>query len=341
MTQVVTDGREGTQMEQDRVAGTFRASLKPPLVHQTKQFRIGFRPERLANACPSHLCQIPLPRGKEAPSRRGNHTQRTGLADCGGRQRVITEDRATAFARDGYVAGIRVYDTEGADQVRREFDALEAAEGRDKCQIGLLDRHFDQRFAWEVATHPTVLDTVEAAIGPDILLLATHFFCKYPEPGATTAPKFVAWHQDVTYWGLEPPLAVTAWYAVDDADVENGCMRVIPGTHDAIREHGTSQRAGNLLSINQEVPASEAEEQRAVDVVLRAGEISLHHGTLIHGSNPNLSPRRRCGLTIRYVPPYVRQVATNSQGRTWTAILVRGKDPYGHFGTVEAPFPLE
>jgi phytanoyl-CoA dioxygenase PhyH len=265
------------------------------------------------------------------------------------------------FEQDGFLCGIRAQDADGAGRIRREFDRLEAAEGREKCRIGLLDRHFDQPFVWELATHPAILNAVEAVMGPDILLLATHFFCKYPETEGVQAfgrsgvqaptperlnartperpvPRYVAWHQDVTYWGLEPPLAVTAWYAVDDSDVENGCMRVIPGTHDAIREHRKAERAGNLLSINQEVPVTAEEEARAVDLCLRAGEVSLHHGMLIHGSNPNLSPRRRCGLTIRYVPPHVRQVAINSQGRTWQAVLVRGNDPYRHFGERQPPF---
>lgn len=240
----------------------------------------------------------------------------------------MTESRdewAAAFARHGFLSGIPVLDTVEADRIRAEFDAVEAVEGRERCQIGLLDRHFDLPFVREIATHPRVLDAVEAAIGPDIILLATHFFCKYPVDGQEAEP-FVAWHQDVTYWGLEPPLAVTAWYAVDASDAENGCMRVIPGTHGGIREHGSSTRPGNLLSINQEVPVSAAEEQAAVDLSLRAGEISLHHGMLIHGSNPNRSTRRRCGLTIRFVPPGVRQVAENSQKRWWRGILVRGRD---------------
>jgi non-haem Fe2+, alpha-ketoglutarate-dependent halogenase len=240
---------------------------------------------------------------------------------------------AERFARDGYLSPIPILTGSEPDRIRSEYDALESEEGRDRCQVGLLDRHFDRAFVREIATHPRVLDVVEAAIGPDIILLATHFFCKYPAAGGEE--KFVAWHQDVTYWGLEPPLAVSAWYAVDDADMENGCMRVIPGTHSGIREHGTSDRAGNLLSINQEVPVTPEEEERAVDVVLRAGEISLHHGTLIHGSNPNRSARRRCGMTIRYVPPHVRQVAINSQGRTWAGILVRGEDRFGYFSPAE------
>jgi ectoine hydroxylase-related dioxygenase (phytanoyl-CoA dioxygenase family) len=193
---------------------------------------------------------------------------------------------------------------------------------------------------WELASHPAILDAVEAVLGPDVMLLATHFFCKYPAPPTTHHPeRFVAWHQDVTYWGLEPPLTVTAWYAVDNSDAENGCMRVIPGSHrGGIREHGKADRAGNLLSINQEAPVTPEEEARAVDLPLRAGEISLHHGILIHGSNANRSTRRRCGLTLRYVPPHVRQIEENSQGRTWAAVLVRGQDRYRHFGERQASF---
>lgn len=268
---------------------------------------------------------------------------------------AMATDMATEFARDGFLSNVRIQDAAGVEHVRQEFDALEAREGREKCQIGLVDRHFDERFVWDLATHPKVLDAVEAVMGPDIMLLATHFFCKYPETAPPDAPphweeerkaknagarRFVAWHQDVTYWGLEPPFALTAWYAVDDSDTENGCMRGIPGTHQSIREHGASDRAGNLLSINQEVPVTEEEERKAVDLALRAGEISLHHGMLIHGSNPNTSSRRRCGLTIRFIPPHVKAVSENSVKRPWEAILVRGEDRYGNFTRRTPPFPL-
>jgi ectoine hydroxylase-related dioxygenase (phytanoyl-CoA dioxygenase family) len=232
------------------------------------------------------------------------------------------------FEENGYLTGIRVFGPDQADRIREQFNALEAREGRERCRIGLQGRHLDVPFLWYVASHPTIVDCMEALIGPDVLLLSTHVFCKYPED----AGKFVAWHQDVTYWGLEPPYALTAWYAVDDSDVENGCMRVIPGSHRrGIFDHGTSQRPGNLLSINQEV-TEPVDESQAVDLVLRAGEISIHHGHLIHGSNPNRSNRRRCGLTMRYVPPYVKPVRENSLKKPWPAVVVRGEDRERNFG---------
>jgi len=251
---------------------------------------------------------------------------------------TLTQHQVETYKEDGYLSGIRIMDEAGAAHYRHLFDQLEARVGREKAAIGLIDWHFQEKFIWELATHSRVLDYVEAAIGPNILLLATHFFCKYGEGGG--AEKFVAWHQDVTFWGLEPPLAVTAWYAVDDSDRENGCMRVIPATHvSGVLAHGKAQQAGNLLSINQEVAVSPADEQGAVDLILKAGEMSLHDGTLIHGSLPNQSNRRRCGLTLRYVPTWVKQVERNSHGKGWQTVLVRGENKEGYFEPLAPPFP--
>jgi Protein involved in biosynthesis of mitomycin antibiotics/polyketide fumonisin len=226
------------------------------------------------------------------------------------------DNLAQLYETQGYLTGLRAADSPQANHYRGLFDQLEAEEGREKARIGLLDRHRDQPFIFEIGTNPAILSAVRAILGPDILLLATHFFCKYGRD-----EKFVAWHQDVTYWALDPPIALTAWYAVDDSDIENGCMRVIPGSHrDGVREHGKAGTTGILLSINQEVPVTEDEERSAVDLVLKAGEFSLHDGALIHGSLPNRSDRRRCGLTLRYIPASVKIVGTPSPGRTWQPI---------------------
>ena len=170
------------------------------------------------------------------------------------------------------------------------------------------------------------------------MVLGTHFFCKYP---VETTEHFVAWHQDVTYWGLEPPEAYTAWIAVDDSNLENGCMRVIPGSHmQGLAEHSKSETEGNLLSINQEIPEEEIGDDEAFDLCLKAGQISIHDGHLVHSSLPNHSQRRRCGLTVRFVKPEVRQTELNSQKGHWNPVLVRGKDAYGHFPLKEHPFPF-
>lgn len=245
-----------------------------------------------------------------------------------------TRSLAETYQHDGFLTGIPIADAPEAARYQAAYNALEAEVGAEKCEIGLVDWHFEHQFIWDIATHPKIIDVIEALIGPDVMLLATHFFCKYGP-----REKFVAWHQDVTYWGLEPPEAVTAWYAVDDSDTGNGCMQVIPGSHrHGIQAHGTSERAGNLLSINQEVPVTAEAAASAFDLVLKAGEMSIHHGSLIHGSLPNHSTRRRCGLTIRYIPPTVRQAEANSLKRPWKPILLRGEDRHHNFNTVPNPF---
>lgn len=251
---------------------------------------------------------------------------------------TITAEQATFYKEQGYLGAIDIFDAAQAAQYRSQFDQLEARVGKEKAQVGLIDYHFQEKFIWELATHPRILDAIEAAIGPNFHLLATHFFNKYGE--GESAEAFVAWHQDVTFWGLEPPYAITAWYAVDDSDRENGCMQVIPATHHGILAHGKSAQKGNLLSINQEVTVTPEQLATAVDLPLRSGQMSLHDGTLIHGSLPNRSDRRRCGLTLRYVPTWVKQTLDNSHGKRWQGILVRGVDTEQNFGQLAPPFPL-
>lgn len=250
---------------------------------------------------------------------------------------AFTSQDAQQYKDQGFFAPITVVESEEASRYRTQFDNLESRVGKEKAQIGLVDQHFQEEFIWELATNPVVLDAIEAIVGPDFYLLATHFFNKYGE--GEDASSFVAWHQDVTFWGLEPPYAITAWYAVDDADQENGCMQVLPKTHiSGIQEHGKSETEGNLLSINQEVSVSPELAATAVDMPLKAGQMSLHDGTIIHGSLPNKSDRRRCGLTLRYVPAWVKQAKANSYDSKWNAILMRGSDPAQNFTEVARPF---
>lgn len=250
---------------------------------------------------------------------------------------TLSAAQAQQYRKEGYFSPITVFDQDEAGRYRTLFDELEADVGTEKAQIGLIDQHFEHKFIWDIATHPKILDVIEAIVGPNFLLLATHFFNKYGE--GEKADAFVAWHQDVTFWGLEPPFAITAWYAVDDSDTENGCMQVLPATHESgVLAHGKSTTTGNLLSINQEVTVSADLAATAVDLPLKAGQMSLHDGTIIHGSLPNRSNRRRCGLTLRYVPTWVSQVEANSFDKRWNAILIRGEDAEKNFGSVEKPF---
>lgn len=148
-----------------------------------------------------------------------------------------------------------------------------------------------------IARDPSILDMVEQCIGPDVILWGCQAFCKPPGDGME-----VPWHQDGHYWPIRPLATCTVWIAIDDSSVENGCLRVIPGSHreQTLWTHSRSDRKDVVL--NQKVADSRFDESSAVNVELKAGQMSLHDVYLTHGSNPNHSARRRAGLAIRYMP---------------------------------------
>ena len=175
---------------------------------------------------------------------------------------------------------------------------------------------------YDLVTHPRILDYVQDLLGETLICWATHYFAKLPGDG-----KRVSWHQDASYWPLTPSKTVTVWLAIDDTDVENGAMTVIPGSHvhgQLDFEESTSEE-NNVL--NQSVRTPESYGDKPVAFEMKAGQMSLHSDLLLHGSEPNLSNRRRCGLTMRFVSPEVREL----KGWRRNTIIARGSDPSGHW----------
>jgi len=235
--------------------------------------------------------------------------------------RMLTEAQVEAYRRDGYLFPLRAFSAAEARARREALEAYEAGAG-DAIHANMRHKvHLLFRWADEIVHHPRILDAVEDLLGPDLLCWTTNFFIK-----EANDPAFVSWHQDSTYWGLEPPDVVTAWVALSEAPVESGAMRFLPGSHmlDQIA-HRDSYAADNLLTRGQEI-RMEVDDALAVDAPLRAGEFSLHHIRLVHGSKPNATSDRRIGLAVRYIPAHVRQVKLDD-----SATLVRGRDRYGHF----------
>ena len=161
-----------------------------------------------------------------------------------------------------------------------------------------------------------LLDIAELFVGPNIALFASHYVSNPPYDGQP-----VLWHQDGSYWPLEPMEVVTLWLAIDDSTPENGCMRVIPGTQ-TMQLQQVRQRTDVTNVLSSEMDPALVDESKAVDVILKAGDVSVHHPNVIHGSNANRSPRRRAGLTIRYIPTSTRIVV---EGQWPCAFLLRGK----------------
>lgn len=149
----------------------------------------------------------------------------------------------------------------------------------------------------ELAHDPEILDMVEDVLGPDFMLWGAHMFCK---PGGDGME--VPMHQDGAYWPIEPLTTVSVWIAIDDVDIENGCMRFIPGSHIAKRAMTHHHDDREDIALSKAVDEKEYDDSTAINVELKAGEMSLHDVYLVHGSNANRSNRRRAGIVLRYMP---------------------------------------
>jgi len=242
----------------------------------------------------------------------------------------LTNHQLDHYRNKGYVT-VPGFFTEA--EVRTVEDYLVANQGvkaADKSHDPLREAHYHHRGIYGVCTLPRLLDVVEQILGPDIVLLYSHILSK-PAGGMG-----VAWHQDGPYWPrIEPKVAVTAYMAIDDANPENGCLRVIPGSHAGCVDYG--QKLTDKPDLIQDhavaLPEGIVDENKSEDVLLKRGDLSLHHSYIIHGSEPNCSHRRRAAFTIRYVPATTRIQPREDRKQ----YLVRGQaagngNPYFQFG---------
>lgn len=238
---------------------------------------------------------------------------------------------------------VKQYEQEGYVIVRNVLDANLVAEARAHIDWLLkknpqlrpeqLGHHLMTKDAFWVrlVSDDRLLDIAEQFLGPDVGLFASHYIAKPPRTG-----KAVPWHQDGSYWPLEPMRVITFWLAIDRSDEENGCMKVVPRTHH-----------DNLISLDDYVPQTDenafevamepgsVDESQAVNLILNPGDISIHHPNVTHGSNVNDSPRWRRGLTIRYIPTSTR-ITTNYPHPA--AFILRGKGVANGNGWNPLPF---
>jgi len=242
--------------------------------------------------------------------------------------RVLTPKQVADFNRDGYLKPLRIFDRQEIGAIREYFDDLLArtlAAGGNSYSISTAHLRYGR--VYDILTHPRIVALIKDLLGEDVIAWGSHFFCKLPGDG-----KRVSWHQDASYWPLTPSKAVTAWLAIDDASVENACMRYIPGTHLLGHLTYTLREDDESNVLNQTVPEAERFGE-PVEVELEAGEISLHSDLLLHGSEANQSNRRRCGLTLRYCPADVRA----SLGWNEKGVIVSGHDAADHWANPPRP----
>jgi non-haem Fe2+, alpha-ketoglutarate-dependent halogenase len=242
----------------------------------------------------------------------------------------LTSKQLKNYNDHGYVSPIGVLTPDEANEIKEEIEKIEKKwpdelHGLGRNYVHMISPVFDK-----ICHNSKILDAVESIIGKDILVGGTTLFIKDPDNKG-----FVSWHQDAKYIGFEPHNWVTAWLAVTDANEENGCMRMWAGTHkEKIRQHKDTFNESNLLTRGQTVQNVPLE--KTIPNELKAGQLSLHHPMIVHGSTPNRSKSRRIGFVVQsYIGANVDQVI----GKVYVQ-QARGQDTFKYHKHTKRPVEL-
>ena len=241
---------------------------------------------------------------------------------------AVTAAQAARYREDGVLFPLPALEPAGIAAALAALARIEALPEPTRKSALTTKSHLLSRTLWDIVHTPAIVEAAAAVIGPDLLVWGAGFFKK-----PAGSPDFVSWHQDATYWGLEPPDIVTAWLALSPSSVESGCLRVVPGSHRwPIMPHRETFAENNMLSRGQEI-AVDVAGQPITEVILEPGQMSLHHVLLAHNSEPNRAAHDRVGFAVRYIGGHVRQAKASRDSAT----LVRGRNAAGSFELEHAP----
>ena len=242
----------------------------------------------------------------------------------------LTEKQLDHYKNEGYASPINALTSSEAKEIREEIETIEkkwpnALDGINRNYIHLISPIFNK-----ICFNKNILDAVESIIGKNILICGTTLFIKNPNKKG-----FVSFHQDAKYIGLKPHNWVTAWIAVTDANEKNGCMRMLPGSHkEDLKYHEQKFDDNNLLTRGQTIKNVSINQTKPV--ILKAGQMSLHHPKIVHGSGLNNSNDRRIGFVIQsYIGTNVKQVL----GKMYVH-KARGVDEYEYHEYANLPSKL-
>ncbi len=236
--------------------------------------------------------------------------------------KILSDAELAQWRRCGAVWPLGLLTAAEADALRARYQALDqSTEGGAQARYR-IKAHLPFPWLWAVIRLPRLIDAIEDLLGPDFVCWGSSFFAKRAHD-----PSFISWHQDSTYYGLEPPESVTAWIAFTDATSEAGCMKIVAGSHlgPEILPHDEIAHPDNMLVRGQTVRG--VDESLAVEMPLAAGQMSIHHNKTIHSSEPNRAGWPRIGFAVHFAATRVRQVQFDGA----TAILLRGADPEGNW----------
>jgi non-haem Fe2+, alpha-ketoglutarate-dependent halogenase len=224
----------------------------------------------------------------------------------------LSTEQARQYERDGIAYPVRVMSADQAQWFRAGFEEMETCLGSKVEYAAMTHLYF--RWAFKLATWPKILDAVEEILGPDLLIQGSLILCKHAHDLS-----FVMWHQDFNYTVQNAAPTVSAWVALSNSTCRSGCLRVIPGSQrEGLLPHSDTVVKDSMLTYSTEV-----DESSALDIELRAGEMSLHQAGIVHGSLPNQSDDKRIGFIIRFVTPRFKKTVN-------PVVRARGKSPCPH-----------
>jgi non-heme Fe2+,alpha-ketoglutarate-dependent halogenase len=236
----------------------------------------------------------------------------------------LNSNQLKQYNEEGYVAPLNILTKEEALEARNEIELIEKKMPNEIDKSGRYNVHLISPKLDAIVHNSKILDAVESIIGKNILVCSTTLFIKDPKKEG-----FVSYHQDAKYIGLEPHNWVTAWIAITDSNNENGCMKMWPKSHLELKDHNQKFNEGNLLTRGQTVEGVPNNEIKSVE--LKAGQMSLHHPRIVHGSGINKSNDRRIGFVVQsYIGTNVKQVLGKNSVQ-----IARGKDEYHYHEVIK------
>ena len=251
----------------------------------------------------------------------------------------LTETQVSEYSQEGYLLfRDQVFSAQKFEGLKKYFEEMLANLPGEVRPESMDVPHFTfpELFTWLL--DDAVLDLVEPILGPDIALYSSHFICKPKGNG-----KRVPWHEDSAYWRgqLDPMDVCTVWLAIDPSRLENGCMKVIPRTHNTGRKGFSDYDPVDAIKnvFPTEITKTQRDESNAVACILEQGQASLHDGRIMHGSEPNTSNLRRCGYTMRFISTRTR-FNHEEHGKFHNIYLARGRDHAGNrYSDPTKPYP--
>jgi len=242
----------------------------------------------------------------------------------------LTSEQIQDYNNKGFLSPINVLSSDEVYEIKKEIELIEDKWPKEIIELNRNNIHYCSKIFDQLAHNSTILDAVENFIGSNILVAGSALFLKEPK-----SKGFISWHQDGKYQGWSSCNSITAWIAITNVNEENGCMRMWPGSHqNDFKDHKDTFDEDNLLTRGQtiaDVPLVET-----VPVILKPGQLTLHHPMTVHASGPNLSKSRRIGFAIQ---SYIGTNVEQTLGKTYVQ-LARGKDQFNYHQHTSRPTSL-